>query len=300
MVAAMRAQFTRWATDRLDRDPTAALVLADIGAGLFARSGAFDRHPGRVVNAGIREALAIGVAAGFGLEGYRPIVHSYAPFLVERGFEQIKLDLVHQEVPAVLVGFGGTVDATAEGRSHQGPGVVSVLSTLPSVRIELPSHVDEVDGALDRAMRHDGLAYVGLSELQNAEPAAAGLTEWRRGASGTVLALGPIRDAVMEAAAGLDLTVLHTSTVAPLDGAELRARADPEQPLVVVEPLLEGTSLPAVVAALGPSRRPLLSVGIPRAELRRYGRPQEHLEAHGLSARALRGRLQSFLRSCRP
>jgi transketolase len=92
----MRARFYRAAAEALERDDRVALVLADIGASQVPH------HP-RKFNVGIREQLMIGVAAGLALEGYRPIVHSYAPFLVERPYEQLKLDLGHQDIGAVLV-----------------------------------------------------------------------------------------------------------------------------------------------------------------------------------------------------
>ena len=90
----MRDRFARVASRLLDSDPRLAVVLADISEDLF--EAAMRRHPDRVVNLGIREQLLISVAGGMSLAGIRPIAHTFASFLVERPFEQIKLDLNHQ------------------------------------------------------------------------------------------------------------------------------------------------------------------------------------------------------------
>ena len=97
----MRKRFYELATRALDDDPRTAIVLAEIGV------SELPRHE-RVFNVGIREQLMIGVAAGLAFEGLRPVVHSYAPFVVERPYEQDKLDLGQQDVDAVLVTTGAS------------------------------------------------------------------------------------------------------------------------------------------------------------------------------------------------
>ena len=125
----MRQRFVDVASRLLDTNDQLAVVTADLTASLL--NGARARHPMRVINVGIREQLLIGVTGGLALAGMRPIAHSFAPFLVERPFEQIKLDLNHQGVGAVLVSAGASYDMANAGRSHQAPGDVALLSTLP-------------------------------------------------------------------------------------------------------------------------------------------------------------------------
>ncbi|AIJ25176.1 transketolase B subunit [Amycolatopsis methanolica 239] len=92
----------------LDEDPRVAVVLADISAASL--EAARRRHPDRVINVGIREQALIGVAGGLALAGMRPVVHTFPSFLVERPYEQVKLDLTHQGAGAVLVSWGGSYD----------------------------------------------------------------------------------------------------------------------------------------------------------------------------------------------
>jgi transketolase len=297
-VESMRQRFTRIASRALDDDPRLALVLADIGVDAFAAAGAIERHPERVINVGIREQLMIGVAAGLAQEGMRPIAHSYAPFLVERPFEQIKLDLGHQDAGAVLVSTGASYDASTEGRTHQAPGDVALLATVPGFAIHVPGHPDETEALLRREFARDGRAYVRLSAESNTEAHPAGdLTVVRRGGprDALVLAIGPALDQTLAATAGLAVTVAYASTVQPFPAAALRALATGSD-VVLVEPYLAGTSSAAVAEALRDAPRRLLAVGVPALELRRYGRPDEHRRAYGLDAAGIRRSLDAFLR----
>ena len=54
---------------------------------------------------GICEQSIISVASGMALEGLQPWVYTITPFLIERPFEQIKLDIDHQNVNVNLVGY---------------------------------------------------------------------------------------------------------------------------------------------------------------------------------------------------
>lgn len=104
----MRERFISVTSGLLDEDPRLALVLAEITMDGFRP--AQQRHPERVINVGIREQLLIGVGGGLALTGLRPVVHTFASFLVERPFEQVKLDFGHQGTGGVLVSAGGSYD----------------------------------------------------------------------------------------------------------------------------------------------------------------------------------------------
>ncbi|GAB3723448.1 transketolase family protein [Nocardiopsis oceani] len=296
----MRETFIATAERALDQDPRTAVVLADISAERFRRASI--AHPNRVINLGIREQAMIDVAGGLALTGMRPIVHSYAPFLVERPFEQIKIGLTHQDVGAVLVSIGGSYDASNAGRTHQSPGDVALLDSLPGWTVHVPGHPDEVRDVLERAIPGDDRVYVRLSGDTNRAPLLVGprLNVLRTGSprsAGVVLAVGPMLDRVLEATADLDVTVAHTATVRPFDreGLSKLTAAAGNADVLLVEPYLRGTSAHEVSEALSDRRHRQLSLGVARdSELRAYGTPSEHASAHGLDTEGIAKAARDF------
>lgn len=294
--ATMREAFVDAVVQALDSDERVVLVLADISAAMFAPAAR--RHPDRVLNVGIREQLLISVAGGLALTGLRPVVHSYAPFLVERPFEQLKLDLGHQDVGAVLVSIGASYDAAAAGRTHQAPEDVALLDALPGWTIHVPGHPTEAAQLLRAAIAGAGRVYLRLSDVANSEPqpTGEGLRILRRGSRGVVLAVGPTLDAVLAATAGLDITVGYLSTVRPFDGPGLRAAlGEARLKIVLVEPYLAGTSARVVADALREHPHRQLGLGVRNAELRAYGSPTDHDTAHGLDVPGLAAAVHGFL-----
>ena len=294
----MRDRFAPVVSRLLDEDPRVAVVLAAIGTDAFA--GAARRHPDRVVDVGIREQLLIGAAAGLALTGLRPVAHTFASFLVERPFEQVKLDLGHQEAGAVLVSAAASFDWPAGGYTHMAPGDVALLDTLDGWTVHVPGHPDEAATLLRHAVAAgDDKVYVRLSVQANGQALPVDGERFRtvrEGRSGVVVAVGPMLDAVLAATEGLDVTVLYATTVRPFDGAALRRATETAgADVVLVEPYLAGTSTAAANDALSDVPHRLLGLGVGRRELRRYGRPEEHVAAHGLDARSLRERIAGFL-----
>ncbi|GHA77364.1 transketolase [Streptomyces thermoviolaceus subsp. thermoviolaceus] len=293
----MRDRLAPTLTRLLQEDPRVAVVLAEIGKDGFA--DALRQYPDRVINVGIREQLLVGAAAGMALTGLRPVVHTFASFLVERPFEQVKLDFGYQGVGAVLVSAAASYDWPAGGYTHMAPGDVALLDTLDGWTVHVPGHPDEAETLLRHAVAAgDDTVYVRLSLQSNAQARQVDGERFltvREGRSGVVVAVGPLLDAVLEATEGLDATVLYATTVRPFDGEALRrATRAGGTDVVLVEPYLAGTSTAAANDALADVPHRVLGLGVGRAELRRYGTVEQHTAAHGLDAASLRQRISGF------
>lgn len=292
----MREQAAETAADLLDEDPRVALILAEISTGQFGR--ALDAHPDRAVNVGIMEQTMVGVAAGFAMEGFLPVVHTITPFLVERPLEQIKLDFGYQGLEGTFVSVGGSYDYTSEGFTHHSPGDVQVMLTVPGMEVLVPGAADELD-RLFRATYADGHpTYLRTSTATNEVPRpveVGRLDVVRRGLGATVIAVGPMLDRTLVAVEGLDVTVLYVTTVLPFDADGLAREAADVPEVIAVTSFLEGTLTPLMTRAMAHRPSRFESIGLGREVLREYGTPQDHERARGLDTAGIRERIARFL-----
>mgnify|MGYP003508763181 FL=1 len=286
-----RETFVSVTTELLSTEPELRIVLADISADHFA--AAARAHPTQVINVGIREQLQVGVAGGLALTGLRPIVHSYAPFLLERAYEQIKLDLDHQQVGAVLVSVGGSYDVAEAGRTHYSPGDVALVDTLGEWTVHTPGHPAEVAHVLHEAVQSEERIYIRLEARSNSNP-HENLEVLQRGSSATIFAVGTTLDRVMEATKNLDVTVIYVRTPRPLNRtrlSELTTTTD----IMVVEPYLRGTSSAAFTAALGKIPHRFAFLGVGPHDLHQNGSVVDHDRLHGLDVSGIRASILTFL-----
>ena len=290
-----REYFYRLVPQLLAQNERTALVLAEIGVGNLEPHLTADIRS-RVVNVGIREQAMIGVAGGMALAGMRPIVHTFPPFLIERPFEQVKLDLGHQGVGAILVSSGGSYGWPQGGETHFGQRDVALLDTLGGWTVHVPGHVDEVEWMLRSAVASDDRVYIRLDGINNHRPygnSDGRFAVLQQGNSGTVISVGPMTDRVLAAAEGRDVTVLHASTIRPFDSRTLRATLTAPD-VMIVEPYLAGTSVLQVSTTLTDVRHRVSGIGVEPGECRKYGTVAQHDRANGLDIEGLSRSMSKF------
>jgi transketolase len=291
----MRDQMTQTVEDVMARDERVMLVLAEISRKPL--DSIFRKYPDRAVNVGIMEQTMVSVAAGIAVEGFIPVVHSIAPFLAERPLEQLKDDFCYQRLGGNFISIGGSYDYSTEGMTHHGPGDVPILRSLPGMQIVVPGTPTEFDALFREAYASGAPTYyrLGLTRNPDDHPVRLGqLDVVRRGRRATVVAVGPMLAPTLAAVADLDMTVLYCTTVAPFDGETLH-EASASGDIVLVEPYYAGALVPDVVAAMGQTPVRVAAIGVPREVLTRYGTPQEHDVALGLTPEGIRRRIDAFL-----
>lgn len=155
----MRKEFSKTIVDLAETDDRIVLLIGDFGYGIVDEFR--ERFPRRFFNMGICEQAMIGVAAGMALEGLKPYVYTITPFLIERPFEQIKLDIDQQKTNVKLVGYA---DYPEQGPTHGELDAPYLMKIFKNIRSYFPKNAAETRRALLESYGSEQPAFIGLKK----------------------------------------------------------------------------------------------------------------------------------------
>lgn len=292
----MRKQFIKTVESILEKDKKAVLLLGDIGVFGFKKS--FELFPDRTLNIGILEQSTIGLASGLSMQGLIPIVHTIAPFLVERSLEQLKDDFCYQKLGGNFVSVGASYDYAALGCTHHCPGDVGMLKNIPGMEIVLPGTAEEFDILFKESYANGNPTYFRLNEKSNSNnhPVKFGKAEIiKKGKKATIIAVGPMLELVMMVAEDLDVTILYYTTVIPFDKKTLKENSESGK-ILLCEPYYSGALLPEIMETLSPKPVSIESIGVPLRMMTNYGTANEHDDSIGFTYKNIREKLLKLIK----
>lgn len=164
----VRTIFAQTLTEASLANERIILLVGDFCFGLFDRLKT--ERPKQYLNCGTAEQSMVGVAAGLAIGGFRPVVYTITPFLIERAFEQIKLDVDQPNLPVVLVGFD---DYAKDGPTHNPLSPKAMVSLLKHTYYAQPDAAQDVPFTLKDALAIQKPTFI---RLRNSPKAS--LTEW--------------------------------------------------------------------------------------------------------------------------
>jgi len=156
----MRYDFGVELVKYMEADPKIYLLVCDIGFGVF--DTVKEKFPDRIINLGIAEQAAVGIASGMAMEGLKPIIYTITPFLLERPYEIIKLNVVQQKQNVKLISYGDYPDL---GPTH----IISDLDGLCKclkLKLYKPDTVIEMKDSLKKIMEEDTPSFMYLSKAK--------------------------------------------------------------------------------------------------------------------------------------
>ena len=163
----MRREFAKLCLETVKNDSKSVVMVGDISHFLLRETEQV--APNRFYNIGICEQSMVGMASGMAIEGMRPIIHTIAPFLVERAFEQIKNDIGYQNTEVTIVTVGGTYDYSDLGCTHHCYGDVAMMRLIPNMQVFEPSTPQEFRTLFEKTWGNGLPKYFRLSKEQHSQ-----------------------------------------------------------------------------------------------------------------------------------
>jgi transketolase len=273
------------------------LVTVDGDVGNSTRTEPFAKaYPDRAFNVGIAESNMVGVAGGLAGCGKIPVVASFACFLLDNAFDQIRMSVAFPQMNVKLVGSHAGISIGEDGPSQMGIEDVGLACSLPGVVVVVPSDAACTTAATKACIEHEGPTYlrIGRGKVANLYPKGCPFQlgkaiQLRDGTDATIIANGLMVAAALDAARelesqGMKCRVLDMHTIKPIDEAAILAAAKQTGAIVVAEEHLHhgglGSVVSQVVGASHPVPMGFVNVGDRYAE---SGDPDGLLEKYGLT-----------------
>jgi len=265
-------------------DSNLMFLTADMGA--FRLDKLKADLPGQFINVGVAEQNLVSVAAGLALAGKKVFIYAIAPFITQRCYEQIKVDLCCMRLPVTIVGVGTGITYGSDGPTHHAIQDVANIGALPNVTILSPCDAVSSKAAADEGYSSDGPVYVRLDKGNHSllytspEDCAAGITEVRAGRHIAVIATGIMTHRALEVAellegSSVDAGVLDVYRLKPLNKELLHNLCVRYAGIVVLEEHIGNGGLGSMVD------QTLLENGLGQIRRRWYGLSEESAKRYG-------------------
>ena len=210
--------------------------------------GGFDKkYPGRAMDMGVQEANMVGVAAGMSAEGKIPYIHSFAPFVSRRVYDQVFLSVAYAGNNVRIIGSDPGVTAAYNGGTHMPFEDTALYRAIPGAVIFDICDGVQLEQALKMTKDRYGLTYIRTPRKQMKQiyphDSRFEIGKGRVLADGTdvaIIASGIMTAEALEAAGrlkeqGISAAVIDPVTVKPLDESLILSYARKTRAVVTAE-----------------------------------------------------------------
>ena len=304
----MRQQFAKSIYSIMKNNDRVVSVVVDSGTEELDKVR--DEMSDRLVECGIAEANAIGVAAGLAASGAIPIVYGMGSFLVYRAMEFIRDDICLQNLNVKIVGSGGGVGYNNLGATHHTTEDIGVLRAIPNIKIFSPATPKEVIPIMDLAVNVSGPVYIRFGkayeeeifdDIPQVKNGKASII--RNGNDAAIICTGSIISDAVSAAEilakdGIDISIINCNQLKPIDKELIIKIANDTKCILTVEEhnIIGGLhSIIAEVLAINSSQVIFDSIGFKDEFCLDYGWRQDLRKMYGISQEAICNKIHDMI-----
>ena len=286
------------------------IALCSDSRGSASMTPFFKAYPEQSVETGIAEQDLVGIAAGLAKVGKKPFAFSPASFVSTRSYEQAKVDCAYSNTNVKLVGISGGISYGALGMSHHSAQDIAAFSSIPNMRVYLPSDRFQTRCLIEALLEDKSPAYIRVGrnpvedvyEEGNVPFEMDKATVLCEGTDVAIIATGEMVKPAKEAAAllkekGISATVLDMYCVKPLDNEAVIKAASNAKAVITVEEHSPfggmGSMVSQVVGANCPRR--VINLSLPDAPVI-TGTSKEVFDHYGLNAEGIAAKAEEILK----
>jgi transketolase len=251
----------------------------------------------------------VGIAAGMSTAGFVPFASSFAMFAVGRAFEQIRNSVAYPDLNVKIAATHAGVTVGEDGATHQAIEDISLMRSVPNMKIICPSDQYETAWAIEDAIKTKGPVYIRLGradvpDIYNENTCfefGKGI-QIKDGNDVTIIATGIMVSKALEASEillskGISSRVIDIHTIKPLDKEIIIKAARETRGLVVAEEH-------NIIGGLGSAVAEIVSENWPTKVLRvgvedvfgQSGKANELLEEYGLTTEKIVKKAEEVLK----
>jgi transketolase len=278
------------------KNPNIVVLDADLAKSTF--SAKFQKEfPDRFFTCGIAEANMVGIAGGLALAGKLPFASSFAVFLCDKGYDQLRMCVAYPGVNAKFVGSHGGISIGEDGPSQQAVEDYALMCALAGFVVLSPSDEFCARALVHRMAEYHGPVYMRTGRAKapiiygpNDTFEIGKANQHGDGRDVAIIACGfevgySLQAQAQLAEEGIQARVLDMHTIKPVDEAAI-AKAARECGAIVTaeEHLLDGGLGSQVARAVARTHPvPMEFVGVQNTYAE-SATPEQLMEKYGLTA----------------
>ena len=253
--------------------------------------------PERFVECGIAESNMVAIAAGLAYSGKIPFVSSFSAFVINKGFEQLRVVVAYPNTNVKVVGTHSGISIGEDGPSQMSVEEIGLACSLPGFMVFSPADEVSMKAIVHLATEHVGPVFIRAGRVKAPviyQPdhkfeigKAVQLTD---GKDVTIIATGLLVSEALKAemeldAQGISARVLDFHTIKPLDHEAIAKAASETGAIVVAEEHLVDGGLGVRVAQAAAMSKPCIMEFVGLTSYAESGSPDELLDKYGMRAK---------------
>ena len=292
------------------KEDKSIIALCSDSRGSASMTPFFDAFPENTVEVGIAEQNLVSISAGLAKCGKKAFCFSPASFLSTRSYEQAKVDVAYSNTNVTLVGISGGISYGALGMSHHSAQDIAAMSSIPNMRVYLPSDRFQTAHLIEALLEDEKPSYIRVGRNpvediyseENCPFEMDKATVLREGTDVLFVACGEMVKPCFDAAAllekeGISATVLDMYCVKPLDTEAILKYAQQAKAVVTAEEHSPFGGLGSMVAQVVGANCPkkVINVALPDAPVI-TGTSQEVYDYYGMNAEGIAAKAKEALK----